>query len=147
MNSFSSDSICLVRTATDQKVRNIRRKIMNENKGTSLLKALGRGFCSLVKKSMENYLVVSHEGVVKFRISIFVFVILFLIFHAALFVAMVVSLFFGVRYGFAGKEDMSGVNRVLDHAGERATEWRGSFRYSDQEVNALCKKYDNDDRQ
>jgi len=81
---------------------------MNErrNEGTSLLRAIGRALCMLLRKCMENYLVVSHEGREKFRVPILVLVILFLIFHGVLIVAMIVSLFFGVRYGFAGKDDL-----------------------------------------
>ena len=59
---------------------------------------------------------------------------------------MIVSLFLGVRYSFAGKDDLSRVNRVMDTAGTRATEWFGSFRYSDQEINSLCRKYDAEEK-
>ena len=108
---------------------------------------LGQFLGSLVKKSMENYVVVSHEGVVKFRISIFLFVILFMIFHAGLFVAMVVSLFFGVKYSFAGKDDLSRVSEAIGRVGDRATEWWGTRRYTNPEIENLCRKYDAQDDQ
>ena len=119
---------------------------MNNSNGTSFWQKLGHALGSLVKKSMENYLVVSHDGVVKFRISIFVLAILFLIFHGALLIAMCVSLFLGVRYSFAGKDDLSRVNRVMDTAGTNASRMWTNFRYSDQEINDLCRKYDAADR-
>jgi hypothetical protein len=81
---------------------------MNEtrNNGTSILSAIGHALCALFRICLENYLVVSHEGREKFRMPVLAFVILFLIFHGALIVAMIVSLFFGVRYGFAKKDDI-----------------------------------------
>ncbi len=125
---------------------------MNQNygdykpeKGSSILGTIGRALGKLIKKSLENYIVVSYEGSEKFRVSIFVFVILFLILHLPLLIVMGVTLFLGVRYSFAGKHDLSKVNRVMDQAGNRATEWYGSFRYSDKEMADLCRKYDSGD--
>lgn len=81
---------------------------MNEkgNNGTSILSAIGHALLALFRICLENYLVVSHEGREKFKVPVLAFVILFLIFHGALIVAMIVSLFFGVRYGFAKKDDV-----------------------------------------
>ena len=104
-----------------------------------------QGVGKVIKKSMENYIVVSHEGITKFKVSIFTFAILFLLLHGVLLVAMVVSLFFGVKYSFAGKDDLSRTNRVMETAGDRASEWWSGRRYStysDSEVNELCRKYD-----
>ena len=112
--------------------------------GPSFWSWLGHTLGSLVKKSMDNYLVVSHEGVVKFRMSIFVLVILFMVFHGTLLVAMVVSLFFGVKYSFAGKDDLSRANAVMDRAGNSAAEWWGNHS-ANPEVDDLCRKYDADD--
>ncbi len=103
--------------------------------------SFGSWLGSVIRKSMENYLVVSHEGVVKFRISIFALVLLFMIFHATLIVAMVVSLFFGVQYSFKGKDDLSGVNEVIGRAGNSASEWWEKR----SDVDDLCRKYDIDD--
>ncbi len=112
--------------------------------GPSFWQWLGNTLGSLVKKSMENYLVVSHDGVVKFRMSIFVLVILFMIFHGTLLVAMVVSLFFGVKYSFVGKDDLSRANAVINRAGNSAAEWWGNHRDC-SEVDNLCRKYDAED--
>ena len=65
--------------------------------------------------------------------------------HGAVLVAMAVSLFFGVKYSFTGKYDLSRVNRVMETAGDRASEWWSGHRYStygENEVNDLCRKYD-----
>ena len=42
-----------------------------------------------------------------------------------------VSLFFDVRYNFTGKDDLSSVNKVMDEAGAKATDWMNeSYRQS-----------------
>ena len=105
-----------------------RRKIMNETRERK--STFWQGVGNIIKKSLENYIVVSHEGVTKFKVSIFTFVLLFLLLHGAVLVAMVVSLFFGVKYSFAGKDDLSRVNRVMETAGDRASEWWSGHRYS-----------------
>ena len=45
-----------------------------------------QGVGNIIKKSLENYIVVSHEGVTKFKVSIFTFVLLFLLLHGAVLV-------------------------------------------------------------
>ena len=114
-----------------------------KQEGRSFLGELGHLIKTAVKKSLENYLTVSQDGVEKFRVSIFTFVLLFMIFHFALFIAMGVSLFFGVRYSFAGKADLSKVNDVMNRAGNKASEWWSNCHYS-PEIAELCSKYDND---
>ena len=113
--------------------------------GPTFLQSLGNLLGTAIRKSMENYLVVSHEGVVKFRISIFAFAILLMIFSAGLLIAMGVSLCFGVTYSFVGKDDLSRVNEVIGNAGNRATEWWSRYRYN-PEIDALCRKYDEQER-
>ena len=113
--------------------------------GPTFLQSLGNLLGTAIRKSMENYLVVSYEGVVKFRISIFAFAILLMIFSAGLLIAMGVSLCFGVTYSFVGKDDLSRVNEVIGNAGNRATEWWSHYRYN-PEIDALCRKYDEQER-
>ena len=111
----------------------------------SFWQKLGHLLGTALKKSTENYLVVSHDGVTKFRLSILALVILFMIFHGVLLVAMIVSLFCGLKYSFAGKDDLSRANRAMETAGNKASEWWSGYRYStysESEVNALCRKYD-----
>ncbi len=120
-------------------------KPKQKKEGASFLKKLGHLLGAIIRKSMENYIVVTHNGDVKFKISLFVFAILFLIFHMGLIILMGVSLFFGVKYSFTGKADLSGVNRVVANAGDRASAWWSNYHYS-PEVNDLCRKYDNDNK-
>lgn len=123
-------------------------RLMAEKKkkeGPSFFENLLHGIGSVIKKSMENYLVVSHEGTVKFRISLVVVALLFMIFHGAIIVAMIVSLFLGVKYSISGKADLAKVNAVIGDAGDRASAWWGNYRQG-AEVDDLCRKYDADDK-
>jgi hypothetical protein len=113
--------------------------------GPSVLGSIFRGIGRVIKKSMEIYLVVSHEGVVKFRISVFFFALLLMLLNAPLLIAMVVSLFFGVKYSFSGKQDLSRVNEYMGRAGDRASEWWGGYRYN-SEIGDLCRKYDDKEK-
>ena len=112
--------------------------------GPSFLQKVGRLIGKAIRKSMENYLVVSYDGVVKFRISVFILAILLMITGFSLLIAMGITLFFGVKYSFTGKDDLSRVNDAMQKAGERAAYWWGSYRYS-PELDALCSKYDTSD--
>lgn len=113
--------------------------------GPSILGSIFRGIGRVIKKSMETYLVVSHEGVVKFRISVFFFALLLMLLNAPLLVGMVVSLFFGVKYSFSGKQDLSRVNAFVGRAGDRASEWWGGYRCN-SEIGDLCRKYDDKEK-
>ena len=115
--------------------------IPSGSKGPSLIKKFGRLIGRAVKKSMQNYLVVSYDGVVKFRMSVFVFLLLLMFFSFSLLIPMFVSLSFGVKYSFTGKDDLSGVNRIVGDAGDRAYQWWSSYRYN-PEIADLCHKYD-----
>ncbi|MBR0145806.1 MAG: hypothetical protein IJM25_03990 [Eubacterium sp.] len=75
------------------------------------------------RKSVDNSLVVSHRNEEKFRLPILVVVLLFLVFNFAAVAALVISLFFDVKYQFVGKDDLSGVNRVINEAGTKASDW------------------------
>ena len=117
-------------------------RVVSENKdsgdpsfGEQLLHLIKIGF----RKSVDNYLVVSHKGVERFRIPILVFLILIFISIMSVLVAMVVSLFFDVRYSFTGKDDLSKVNEFMDDAGSRASTWM-------KQVTAEAKKNENKDK-
>lgn len=95
----------------------------NENSDPSFGEQLGHLLKTAFQKSLDNSLVVSHRGEEKFRLPILVVVLLFLVFNFGVIVALVVSLFFDVKYQFAGKDDLSKVNQVMDEAGTKATSW------------------------
>ena len=95
----------------------------DENSDPSFGEQLGHLLKTASQKSIDNSLVVSHRGEEKFRLPILVVVLLFLVFNFAAVVALIVSLFFDVKYQFAGKDDLSKVNRMMDEAGSKASNW------------------------
>ena len=95
----------------------------DENSDPSFGEQLGHLLKTAFQKSIDNSLVVSHRGEEKFRLPILVVVLLFLVFNFAAVVALIVSLFFDVKYQFAGKDDLSKVNRMMDEAGSKASTW------------------------
>ena len=108
----------------------------------------GCGFWEFIKtmleKSVQNFLVVTHRGEEKFRIPILAFVIILLMFNFGALIAMGISLFFGVNYSFVGKDDLSKVNAAMSDVGSRAAQW-WEHRNLSPEMNDLCRKYDNMD--
>ena len=84
---------------------------------------LGHLLKTAFRKSLDNYLVVSHRGEEKFRLPIRLVVLIFLFFNLGAVIALVISLFFDVKYQFVGKDDLSKINRMMDEAGTKATDW------------------------
>ena len=121
----------------------------NENSDPSFGEQLGHLLKTAFQKSLDNSLVVSHRGEEKFRLPILVVVLLFLVFNFGAIVALVVSLFFDVKYQFAGKDDLSKVNQVMDEAGTKATSWMAdNYRNrnaSERQAAREDKKYDDAD--
>lgn len=76
-----------------------------------------------LRKSIDNFIVVSHKGEEKFRLPILVAIILLFMFNVITLTAVIVSLFFDVNYRFEGKDDLSKMNNVINEAGTRASEW------------------------
>lgn len=76
-----------------------------------------------LRKSIDNFIVVSHKGEEKFRLPILVAIILLFMFNVITLTAVIVSLFFDVNYRFEGKDDLSKMNNVINQAGTRASEW------------------------
>ena len=85
---------------------------------------------------------VSDHGVEKFRMPVLVFLILLTMFSAAVLIAMGISLFFGITYSFQGRDDLSGVNRVMNDVGNRASRWWENNSHVSYETQQLCRKYD-----
>ena len=102
-----------------------------ENSDPSFGEQLGHLLKTALQKSLDNFLVVSHRGEEKFRVPILVLILAFLFFNVFAVIVLVVSLFFDVRYNFTGKDDLSSVNKVMDEAGAKATDWMNeSYRQS-----------------
>lgn len=68
----------------------------------------------------DNTFVVERKGNVLFTLPAWALaIIIVLLWHVSL-PAIVIALFFGVRYRFEGKDDLSKVNNVMNKAGEAA---------------------------
>lgn len=74
----------------------------------------------LWKKSKENYFCVTRKNEEIVKMPVWGFLIILLCVWEIALVAMVVALFFGCRYSFCGKDDLSGINDVMDKAGDFA---------------------------
>ena len=84
---------------------------------------LGHLLKTAFRKSVDNFLAVSYKGEERFRVPILVVILALLMFNVGAVIAIVISLFFDVRYSFVGKDDLSKVNDVMNQAGAKATEW------------------------
>ena len=85
--------------------------------GASKLKRLIR---KLMKKSKENYFYVTRKGEEVVKMPVWAFVLILLFMWEFTLAVMVIALFFGCRYSFVGKDDLSGINDVMDKAGNFA---------------------------
>lgn len=85
--------------------------------GCSKLRNLIR---KLVKKSKENDFCVTRNGEEVVKMPVWAFVLILLSMWEFTLLIMVIALFFGCRYSFCGKDDLSGINDVMDKAGNFA---------------------------
>ena len=90
-----------------------------------------------LRKSIDNFIVVSHKGEEKFRLPILVAIILLFMFNVITLTAVIVSLFFDVNYRFEGKDDLSKMNNVINQAGTRASEWMAETTAKENEKKEL----------
>ncbi|MCR5323060.1 MAG: DUF4342 domain-containing protein [Lachnospiraceae bacterium] len=94
-----------------------RKERIKENGRT-----FGQKVKELFRKSTVNYLLVEHKGEILFKIPVLAFVLILLFAWHVTIIALVVSLFFGFKYSFAGEGDLSAVNNVCNKAGELAVQ-------------------------
>lgn len=93
---------------------------------------LARSLGKLLRIGNTNSLVVARNGKELFTLPVTVFAILLLCSVWTILIAMVVSLFFGVRYAFAGPNlGKDSINRVMDRAGDMAENVKGEFQKQD----------------
>ena len=77
-------------------------------------------FSIIMDKLANNYLKIDHKGDEILRIKLWIVVIILLVAWRVSFVAIIVSLFFGVRYSFIGRDDMTEANKLIGKASEAA---------------------------
>ena len=78
-------------------------------------------------KLSNNFLRIEHKGeeLIKVKLWIVVLVMLF-VWHVSI-VAIIISLFFGVRYSFVGRDDMTEANKLIGKASEAASYVKDKF--------------------
>ncbi len=94
----------------------------NKTDKKSKAREKGEGFVerikTLIRKSIENYLVIESNNERVARIPILLaLIILIFAFYAAV-IAILVSLFLGCRYSFEGKDEMKTANEACERAEE-----------------------------
>ena len=84
-------------------------------------------FSIIMDKLSNNFLRIEHKGeeLIKVKLWIVVLVMLF-VWHVSI-VAIIISLFFGVRYSFEGEEEAEKANSILHKAGDFAQDVKSEF--------------------
>ncbi len=72
------------------------------------------------KKGNENFFCVSRNGEEVFRLPVWVFLLIILLTWQISLIAMVVALFFNIRFSINGRDNLEGVNKAFDKAGDVA---------------------------
>lgn len=104
----------------------------NKQNDKGFFKTLWDGFVFLLKKGCENTFVVSRDNRHIMQIPVLLLIILLLCSCFLVLVVMIVGLFFGFRYTFAGPDlGRDSVNNVMDKASAAADDLKESFRSDD----------------
>ena len=84
-------------------------------------------FSIIMDKLSNNFLRIEHKGeeLIKVKLWIVVLVMLF-VWHVSI-VAIIISLFFGVRYSYVGRDDMTEANKLIGKASEAASYVKDKF--------------------
>ena len=87
-----------------------------------------RGFFRKVKDVLvNNELRITRNGEEKVKVPAWAAAIILVCFFHVSAIAIIVSLFFGCRYAFIGKDDLSRANACLDKAGDLADKVKAQF--------------------
>lgn len=84
------------------------------------------------KKGNENYFVVHHKDSMIIKVPVWVLVVALVIGFHVLIPLMLISMFFGCRYSFYGKAELSGVNNAMNKASEVVDEIKEGFNNSEK---------------
>jgi len=97
---------------------------------------LARAFAKLLRIGNTNQLAVSRNDKELFSLPVTVFVVLLLCSVWTILIAMLISLFFGVRYAFRGPDlGKESINRVMDKASNMAENVKEEFQRQDSNQN------------
>ena len=98
-----------------------------ESGSDSFFKKLGH-FCKILfQKSLDNSFYVNRREEEIFHVPVWALVLLLLFFWKILIPVMIVALFFECRYSFKGKDNLDGVNKAMDKAGDLADKVKDEY--------------------
>lgn len=106
----------------------------DENQRHSFLAKLGRAVKYLVRKGVENSLVIKQHGQPLFDLPVIAFLILLICFFWVVVPAMVISLFFDFSYNFKGAElGREKINRTMDQATEAVNNFKSEINKDEEQ--------------
>ena len=88
---------------------------------------LGHLFRIFIRKTRDNAFCVSRKGEEILRTPVIVMIILLIFLWQFLIPAAVIALFFDFRYSFKGKDNLEGMNKAMEKAGEFADKVKGEY--------------------
>ena len=107
----------------EDKVRDYDRVTGEKDMGQKLK----RGFLKFIDIIKNNDLKISREGKELVKIPLWIAVIVCLVLWKLIVVAVIISLFFGIRYSFEGRDKLEGANMVADKATEAVNYVKDKF--------------------
>lgn len=107
----------------------VKEKVQEQEEEASrkTCQKLGHLFRIFIRKTRDNAFCVSRKGEEILRIPVIAMLILLLFFWQFLIPAAVIALFFDCRYSFKGKDDLEGMNRAMEKAGEFADKVKDEY--------------------
>ena len=97
-------------------------------------RSLGRMIRALIRFIKRTSFNVTREGRMLFTMPTLVFALLLFFFWEPILPAMLISLFFGVRFHFAGEDAIEKPNRILEKAGDFARNVKDEFTSEKEET-------------
>ena len=94
----------------------VQEKIDEEQARATHSRTLAEALRRFFRICRDNSLCISHEDKTIFQLPLIVALLIVFFTWKFSLPAMIVSLFFGVRYSFSGKDDLEGANRFMDTA-------------------------------
>ena len=106
----------------------VKDKVKQQKSGPRVGQTLGRLIRKAVNALRHNSFQVTRNGEIFFVIPGLVSVLLLLFTWKFMIPLMIVGLFFGFRYSFAGTDEMKAANEFMDKAGSIADDVKKEFR-------------------
>lgn len=107
----------------------VKEKVDEQEKSSerNFFAKLGHLVEILCQKCRDNYFCVKRREELIFKVPVWVFVLLVIILWQLVLPVMIIALFFDVHYAFCGKDDLAGVNRVMEKASKMADKVKDEF--------------------